>query len=174
VPLRRACLARVDSDASPHPWHPLIAFARTSAFSPPSLAPHWFGAPALAFPKPSRSSRWGVVFRFNSSHLTLLRFARVQSFPRAFLSRSLSNSLLSGLPLISSFKLAPSRPSHGVSHLTATSDPGSDLRRVFHPPTVLRPQAFSTSRRLIPPETSRPCFMPIPPRFPPSESSPPR
>jgi hypothetical protein len=39
-------------------------------------------------------------------------------------------------------------------------------------PTVLRPQVFSTSRRVIPSTPFRPYFMPIPSRFSPSESPP--
>jgi len=47
------------------------------------------------------------------------------------LSRSISNSLLHGLPLVCSLALAPSRPSHGVSYPSATSDSGSDPHRVY-------------------------------------------
>jgi len=98
---------------------------------PSSLAPHWFSAPALAFHRPSRCSRRGVVSRFDSFSLALLPLARVQSLPQAVLSRSLSSSLSCGFPLANSLEMAPSRPSHGVSLLSATSDTGSDLHRVY-------------------------------------------
>jgi hypothetical protein len=60
-------------------------------------------------------------------------FVRVQSVPRAVLSRSPPSSLMRGFPLSSSLELAPSRPSHEVSLLTATSDLGSDLHRGYLP-----------------------------------------
>jgi len=54
-------------------------------------------------------------------------------FARAVLSRSIPRSLSCGLPLVSSLVLAPSRPSHGVSYLSATFDSGSDLHRGYLP-----------------------------------------
>ena len=73
----------------------------------------------------------GHGFTINSCLLTLLLLARVQSLPRAVLSRSLSSSLRRGLPLLSSLDPAPLRPSHGVSYPSATSGTGSDLHRVY-------------------------------------------
>jgi hypothetical protein len=54
-------------------------------------------------------------------------------FARAVLSRSIPSSLSRGLPLVSTLVLAPLRPSHGVSYLSATFDSGSDLHRGYLP-----------------------------------------
>jgi hypothetical protein len=54
-------------------------------------------------------------------------------FARAVLSRSFTSSLPRGFPLVNSLDLAPSRPSHGVSFLSATFDSGSDLHRGYLP-----------------------------------------
>ena len=51
-----------------------------------------------------------MVSRFNSFHLTLLPLARVQSLPRAVLSRSFTSAPFRGLPLISSLDLARDGP----------------------------------------------------------------
>jgi len=77
--------------------------------------------------------RRGLASRFKSCCLSLLLFDRVQSVPRAVLSRSPTSSLHRGFPLSSSLELAPLRPSHEFSHLTATSESGSDLHRDYLP-----------------------------------------
>jgi hypothetical protein len=72
-------------------------------------------------------------------------------------------------------------PAHQFTRLVAVSalpwsfSPFSGIRCGKRPtpglphPAVLRPQAFSASRRVIPPSSCRPYFMPTPPRFPSSE-----
>jgi hypothetical protein len=120
-------------------WHVTVSptsshrvYVSFSVFSP-LLALYWFSAPALAFLRPSRCSQRRLASRFNSCGLSLLLFVRVQSVSRAFLSRSLTSSLCRSFLLSSSLEMAPSRPSHEVSHLTATSDAGSDLHRGYLP-----------------------------------------
>jgi hypothetical protein len=64
-------------------------------------------------------------------HLPLLLFARVQSVPQAFLSRLTTSPSSYGLPFVNDLVPTPSRPSHEVSYLSATSDGGSDLHRDY-------------------------------------------
>ena len=85
----------------------------------------------MAFHRPSRYSRRGPVSQFKLCHLSLLRFDRVQSFARAFLSRSITSPSSRGLPLANGLVPTPSRPSHEVSYLSATLDGGSDLHWTY-------------------------------------------
>ena len=86
--------------------------------------------------------------------------------------RYFASLLPCGLPHDWRQSSVPSRPSHEVcspfDDLSCGKRPTSGLP----PPTVRRPQVFSTSRRVIPSTPFRPCFMPMPSRFSPSESSP--
>jgi len=79
----------------------------------------------------SRSSHRALVPRVASLHLPLLPLDRVQSVPRTVLSRATSNVPSNSFPFMDSMVVASSRPSHGVSYLSATSDTGSDLHRVY-------------------------------------------
>jgi hypothetical protein len=86
----------------------------------------------MTFLRSSRCSRRVLVPQVASLHLPLMPFLRVQSMPRAVLSRPTSDVLSCSCPLVSSTVAVPSRPSHGVSHPSTTSDWGSDLHRAFH------------------------------------------
>ena len=66
----------------------------------------------------------------------------------------------------------PSRPSHEVFSPFDDFRCGKRPTPGLPPSASLRPQVFSTSRRLTPSTPFRPCFMPIPSRFSPSESPP--
>jgi len=101
--------------------------------SVPLLAPYWLSAPAMTSLRSSRCSHRALVPRVASRHLPLLPLDRVQSVPRAALSRTTSSVPLNGFPLMVSTVVVPSRPSHGVSYPSAISDTGSDLHRVFQP-----------------------------------------
>jgi len=99
--------------------------------SVPTLAPYWLSAPAMTFLRSSRCSYQALVPRVASLYLPLMPLLRVQSMPRAVLSQTASDVSPRGCPLVDSTVAVPSRPSHGVSYLSATSDWGSDLHQVF-------------------------------------------
>jgi hypothetical protein len=66
----------------------------------------------------------------------------------------------------------PSRPSHEVFSPFDDFRCGKRPTPELPPSASLRPQVFSTSRRVIPSTPFRPCFMPISSRFSPSEFPP--
>jgi len=86
----------------------------------------------MTFYRSSRCSCRALVPRVASLHLPLMPLLRVQSMPRTVLSQTASDVPAHGCPLVDSTVAVPSRPSHGVSYLSATSDWGSDLHRAFH------------------------------------------
>jgi len=86
----------------------------------------------MTFLRSSRYSCQALVPRVASFHLPLMPLLRVQSMPRAVLSQTASDVPSHGCPLVDSTVAVPSRPSHGVCYLSATSDWGSDLHRAFH------------------------------------------
>jgi len=173
------------SSSSPRVAHPLspdrlasaLRVARTSAVQSAALAPYWFGAPAMTFCPVADLHRRRPCLR--GPHAAGRRRCESPKF------RSCSSCSRSAFHPRDSAS-APSVPvavdDPRLAALSWDSLPFNDLSSwqrltpgLPHPAT-LRPQVFTTSRRLIPPRTLQPYFMPLPllgfhlRRLPPSRS----
>jgi hypothetical protein len=173
VPLRRACLARVTDDMSPHHRHPLVALAELQSLRPDTST-------VLVECSRHDLSQVFAVFVPGVGSMSCL----ISPSSHALTSRSeYAPSRLVTDRVRRALSRLPARGLNGRSTVTALpwsflpfGDIGLGKRPTPSLPcsAVLHPQVFSTSRRFVPPLSFQPCFMPVPPRFQSSEGFPSR